>query len=241
MARAEVQETDGRAFDRLGDQAGGPKNRAPAPGPDADPDPDWQRAVDAIITAGRRLDRAGWVPATAGNLSCRLACGRIAITRSGGHKGFLGPDGVIEVDLDSRPARAGDRPSAETGLHCQIYALVPGSRAVLHGHSVAATALSLALPRGESLVFEGFELVKAFDPAASHLDRRRLLVVDNDQDIPRLCRTLAPLLGDLELPAYLIRGHGAYVWGRSMDEALHRLEALEFLLSCLLERRRFAS
>jgi methylthioribulose-1-phosphate dehydratase len=37
---------------------------------------------------------------------------------------------------------------------------------------------------------------------------------------------------------YLIRGHGAYVWAHDMDMALARLEGLEFLLSCALERRR---
>ena len=40
---------------------------------------------------------------------------------------------------------------------------------------------------------------------------------------------------------YLIRGHGVYVWGPSMDGALARLEALEFLLCCELERRRLAA
>ena len=36
-------------------------------------------------------------------------------------------------------------------------------------------------------------------------------------------------------PGYLIRGHGAYTWGRDMTEALRHTEALEFLLTCVLE------
>ncbi|MBX9702297.1 MAG: class II aldolase/adducin family protein, partial [Acetobacteraceae bacterium] len=36
-------------------------------------------------------------------------------------------------------------------------------------------------------------------------------------------------------PGYLIRGHGIYVWGSGMDQALMRLEALEFMLACELE------
>jgi methylthioribulose-1-phosphate dehydratase len=39
---------------------------------------------------------------------------------------------------------------------------------------------------------------------------------------------------------YLIRGHGVYIWAADMDTALARLEGLEFLLSCELERRRLA-
>ena len=44
--------------------------------------PAW--AVDAIVRAGRRMDRRGWVPATSGNIRVRLDDGDIAITRSGG-------------------------------------------------------------------------------------------------------------------------------------------------------------
>src|SRR4051812_20581026 len=60
-------------------------------------------AAAAIVLAGKRMDQLGWVPATAGNLSVRLAGAQVAITRSGVHKGFLEVSGVIQVDLDGRP------------------------------------------------------------------------------------------------------------------------------------------
>ena len=75
----------------------------------------------AIIEAGRRMDSRGWVPATAGNFSMRLEAGRIAITRSGFHKGFLTAESLMVVDGDGRPEESNARPSAETGLHCGIY------------------------------------------------------------------------------------------------------------------------
>ena len=34
----------------------------------------------------------------------------------------------------------------------------------------------------------------------------------------------------------LVRGHGLYVWGRSLDEAKRHLEGWEFLINCELER-----
>jgi methylthioribulose-1-phosphate dehydratase len=37
--------------------------------------------------------------------------------------------------------------------------------------------------------------------------------------------------------AYVIRGHGVYAWGTSVEHAFWRLEALEFLLQCEVERR----
>ncbi|MFC7475585.1 methylthioribulose 1-phosphate dehydratase [Dankookia sp. GCM10030260] len=197
-------------------------------------------ATAAIIAAGRRMDRFGWVPATAGNLSVRLADGAVAITRSGGHKGFLGADGVIRVGLDGQPLRAGDRPSAETGLHCGIYRRFPAAGAVLHGHSVAVTMLSRA--GGDAIPLAGYELLKAFPGLPTHDAAITLPVFDNDQDIPRLQRAVETRWdADGETPpGYLIRGHGIYVWGADMPIALLRLEALEFMLACELEARRAA-
>ena len=192
------------------------------------------RAQEDIIRAGRRMDQRGWVPATAGNISVRLSSS-IAITRSGGHKGFLDGFSVIEVDFDGRPVEQGDKPSAETLLHCQIYRRCAGAGAVLHGHSVAGTVLSVAEP-GHAIAFEGYELFKAFAGQTTHDQRLTLPLFDNDQDIGRLAAVIEPHLAAAPLGTY-IRGHGAYVWGPDMDAALARLEALEFLLECELARR----
>ncbi len=192
-------------------------------------------ASQAIIAAGRRMDQRGWVPATAGNISLRLSPDRIAITRSGGHKGFLTPSGVMQVDLDGQPLTADARPSAEAPLHCQIYRAFPDTGAVLHGHSVAGTVLSMEIAESE-LRIAGYEVQKAFAGQTTHEASLALPLFDNDQDIPRLARFVAPRLQGCVL-GYLIRGHGVYVWGADMDVALARLEGLEFLLDCELARR----
>jgi len=203
-------------------------------------DPAFATATAAIIAAGKRMDRFGWVPATAGNLSQRLPDGSVAITRSGGHKGFLTEAGVIRVDLAGAPLRPGDRPSAETGLHCGIYRRFPAAGAVLHGHSVAVTVLSRAA--GDAIRLAGYELLKAFPGLPTHDAAVDMPVLDNDQDIPRLQRGVETRWDALAepLPGYLIRGHGIYVWGADMPTALLRLEALEFMLACELEARRTA-
>ncbi|MBP0464318.1 methylthioribulose 1-phosphate dehydratase [Roseomonas sp. PWR1] len=195
-------------------------------------------AAAAIVAAGRRMDRMGWVPATAGNLSVRLGPGDVAITRSGGHKGFLAAADVIRVDLAGRPLDPGTKPSYETLLHCGIYRRFADAGAVLHGHSVAATVLSRRA--GDAIRLAGYELLKAFPGGPTHDAATDLPVLDNDQDIPRLQAALearwdaapdAP-------PGYVIRGHGVYVWGSGMDQAMARLEALEFMLLCHLEEGR---
>ena len=199
--------------------------------------PDW--AIAAIVEAGRRMDARGWVPATAGNISVRLDDARFAITRSGGHKGYLDASDVMQVGVDGCALTPG-RPSAETGLHAQIYRLAPRAGAVLHGHSVAGTVLSL-LPADQGrghIRFAGLEILKAFEGHATHDMSVDVPVFANDQDISRLAAAVEPhFAGGLPL-GYLIAGHGCYVWGPDMPTALARLEGLEFLLGCELEMRR---
>lgn len=195
-------------------------------------------AIEAIRAAGRRMDLRGWVPATAGNISVRLADGRIAITRSGFHKGFIPEDGVMAVDLAGRADEAHLRPSAETGLHCGIYRRFPSAGAALHGHSVPATVLSREA--GPAITLAGYELLKAFPGLPTHEAAIRLPVLDNDQDIPRLQSRVTQVWNadPMAPPGYVIRGHGVYVWAEDMPGALLRLEALEFMLACELETRR---
>lgn len=190
-----------------------------------------EAAAAAIIAAGSRADRLGWVPGTAGNFSVRLNDGSCAITVSGRHKGFLSPADVMVMALDGT-ARTAGVPSYETALHLALYRYDGAIGAVAHGHSVAATVLSRAAHDGITL--DGYELLKVLGlPPDGPV---KLAVFDNDQDIPRLAAQV--MAGLTAIPGYLIRGHGVYVWGTDMAQAMARLEALEFILACELEARR---
>lgn len=189
-----------------------------------------------LIDIGRILDARGWVPATSGNLSMRLDAERVLVTASGRHKGRLGPDDFLTVDLDGRPLSPG-KPSAETLLHTQIYAALPSADTVLHCHSPAATVLSRLLPGVRELVLNDYELLKAFPGIATHAVEVSIPIFDNEQDMISLAAKVAPYLAAHDagaVPAYLIRGHGLYVWGDSMEACERHLEALDFLLQCEL-------
>lgn len=195
-------------------------------------------AATAIVAAGRRMDAVGWVPATAGNISVRLGPDRVAITRSGRHKGMLAPQDVMAVDAAGAAIEPGAKPSYETLLHCGIYRRFPEAGAVLHGHSVANTVLSRRA--GGAIRLAGYELLKVFPGGPTHEAAVELPVLDNDQDIARLQAALDARWDSAPdaPPGYLIRGHGVYVWGPGMDQAMARLEALEFMLLCHLEEGR---
>jgi methylthioribulose-1-phosphate dehydratase len=192
-------------------------------------------AIAATIAAGRLFHGRGWVPATAGNFSFRLDARTLAVTVSGRHKGELGAADFMRVGLDGR-ALDRRKSSAETLLHCQVYRHDRDAGAVLHTHSPASTVLSRA---HDTIRLSGYELLKIFAGIQTHDTTVEVPVFENDQDIARLSRVVDAHMSTGEARhAYLIRGHGLYAWGRTVDEARHRVEALEFLFECELHERR---
>lgn len=196
-------------------------------------DSEFQRTAAEIIKAGVFLNSKGWVPATSSNFSARLSDGRIAITASGYHKGELVPEAIMLIDEEGRPVEPGKRPSAETLLHTALYKRFADIGAVLHTHSVNATVLS-RLSEGQ-LVFQDYELLKAFSGVETHEASNIVPVFGNDQNIPRLAAEVdAWMDSHPPIHGYLIAGHGLYTWGRTMAEALRHIEAFEFLFQCEL-------
>jgi methylthioribulose-1-phosphate dehydratase len=194
-------------------------------------------ASEEIAAFGRFASARGWVPATAGNYSCRADSAHAMVTRSGVDKGAIGPSDVALVPI------AGPIPpgmSAETPLHLARYR-DPAVGAVVHVHTVAATVLSRALePEGE-VRFAGYEMQKAFPEIATHAGEVVVPIFANDQDTAALAERVERRLearNDMWAPGYLLAGHGLYAWGASMTDAQRHLEALEFLLACTLEERR---
>jgi methylthioribulose-1-phosphate dehydratase len=193
----------------------------------------YEQAAREIIAAGQRLDARGLAPATAGNYSIRLGDGTIAITVSGRHKGRMNESDIMLIDAEAKPL-VDKKPSAETLLHTHIYKRYPHANAVLHTHSIPGVALTRFLPRNEYLTLEGYELLKAFPGIDTHATRIDLPVFSNTQDMRALSVAVDAKLED-NTPAYLIRDHGIYVWGRDMEEAERVAEALEHLLHCEIE------
>ncbi len=191
----------------------------------------------AIIDAGRFLYGRGWSPATSSNYSARLTSAEALLTVSGKHKGELGMDDLLAVDMAGQSLEEGKKPSAETLLHTQLYRWKPEIGAVLHTHSVNATVLS-RITLSDSLVFADYELQKAFTGISTHESQVEVPIFDNDQDIARLAARVQPWLEEHpDCVGYLIRGHGLYTWGAQMSDALRQIEAFEFLFECELKVR----
>jgi methylthioribulose-1-phosphate dehydratase len=193
-------------------------------------------AAASVIEAGRILAARGWVPATSGNLSCRIDAERIAVTASGIDKGSLTPADILTITLDEPPPKGS---SAETALHQLAYRRDPSVNAVLHVHSRSATLISRRMGHGggdEAAVrLRGYELLKAFATIRTHATEIAVPIFANDQDVDALAERVAARLPSFgPTPGFLIEGHGLYAWGRTMAEAHRHLEAFDFLFTCEL-------
>lgn len=195
-------------------------------------------AVATLAAIGRFAAERGWVPATAGNFSCRIDARTIAITRSGVDKGNLGTGQLAVLAIDA-PVPPGV--SAETPLHLARYRANAGIGAVVHVHTVAATVLSRLHAADRTLSLSGFEMHKSLQGVTTHESLVDIPIFTNAQDTAALAMTVEARLGpDPLVPGYLLAGHGLYVWGATMEDARRHLEGLEFLLACTLEERRLA-
>ncbi|MBL8344824.1 MAG: class II aldolase/adducin family protein [Rubrivivax sp.] len=102
---------------------------------------------EALVAALRRLDTLGMNRGSTGNLSHRSATGQgLWITPTGMGAGEIGADDLVWLDFDGR-SRGRWKPSSEAPFHQAVYAARPDLHAVVHCHSVNATALA-CLRRG---------------------------------------------------------------------------------------------
>jgi methylthioribulose-1-phosphate dehydratase len=191
--------------------------------------------VDELVRIGRRFDVRGWVLGTSGNFSIVTERDplRIAITRSGTHKGELMPDDILIIDGSAHVVEGRGTPSAETLLHLEILK-ARGAAAVMHTHSIWSTVLSGRHGDAGGLGVTGYEMLKGLDGVTTHEHREWLPILDNDQDMPRLAAEVRRVLGDN--PAchgFLLRRHGLYTWGKTPAGAVRHVEILEFLLESI--------
>jgi methylthioribulose-1-phosphate dehydratase len=202
------------------------------------------RAVElaaSLAEAAKGFYQRGWVLGTSGNFSAVVSLEplRLVITSSGFDKGRLTTDQFVQVDGDGKVVAGAGRPSDETKLHLAIVRHRP-AMAVLHTHSVWSTTLSALLINNGEIAISGYEMLKGLAGVHTHKHQESLPILDNSQNMDELARDLEELLHwRPDTHGFLLRGHGLYTWGGSVDEARRHVEILEFLLE-VVGRTHFA-
>jgi methylthioribulose-1-phosphate dehydratase len=185
-----------------------------------------------LAQIGRGFYARGWVLGTSGNFSAVVSREplRLAITSTGLDKGALTPAHFIEMDDAVQVVRGDGRPSAEALLHVAIVHGL-GAGAVLHTHSVWSTVLSGAHSVQGGVAIEGYEMLKGLEGVRTHQHREWLPIVENSQDMQELSgQVTTTLRQNPGIHGFLLREHGLYTWGSSLQEAKRHVEILEFLM-----------
>lgn len=185
------------------------------------------------------LFNRGWSLGTSSNYSIVVNRNplQLLITASGKDKGQLKSKDFVLVGEDGKPTTEGQpKPSAETFLHIVTAQHLKDVGSILHTHSVWGTLLSdLHFPEG-GITFEGYEMLKGLDGIITHEHSKWLPIFDNTQDIPTLAKEVAAKMQsdpDHIAHGYLIRKHGLYTWGKTLEEARRHIEVFEFLFEVL--------
>lgn len=105
----------------------------------------WQAEKEAVLEASQEMARKGLVVGAAGNVSMRLGDAELlAITPRGKNYRRLTVDQVQVIDFEGEPIEGDQPPSVETMMHVAAYRARGDIRAVVHTHSVYASALAVA-------------------------------------------------------------------------------------------------
>jgi len=99
-----------------------------------------------LLASTRRLSAAGLNSGTSGNLSVRIE-GGLLITPSSVPPEQMGPEDLVAIDHQGQPLAGrvmvpGRSPSSEWRLHADLLRQRPEIQAVVHCHSIHATALA---------------------------------------------------------------------------------------------------
>lgn len=137
----------------------------------------------------------------------------------------------LTLTLSRQPAAAGKgrgrsrTPSVDVEIHRAIYALT-GARAIVHAHPVQAVALSLHRRDVVPVDVEGIH----------HLQRVPVVGANTIESYRKMPRILPGVLREHRIA--VMRGHGSYAIGATLEEALHLTSALEFSAAILSKSSR---
>ena len=112
-----------------------------------------ESACAAIVETGHALIEKKLVAGSWGNISCRIDAQNIAITPSGHGYETLTPEDVVIINRDGEVVEGKHIPSSELKVHTAIYNAYPEAGAVIHTHSIYASALA-AMHQGVPAIIE---------------------------------------------------------------------------------------
>ena len=192
----------------------------------------FDSAKALIVETAQQLTQKGYLMATGGNLSVRIARqSALAITPSNYDYMKMLPEDICILDFALNVLEGQRKPSVESGMHAAIYRVRPDVNAIVHTHQVYASALTLIRTPIPSL----------FDEQSRFLGRSVNIIPYAPSGTGMLANTISRHIRDHN-NAYMLQNHGALVFGHDMERAVHNVEILEkcslaYLLALCTDRK----
>ena len=183
------------------------------------------RIYEQFRDIGRDMYVDRLISSHGGNLSVRFG-DRLIIKRRGAMLGQLKPHDLVETGLeknDSGVALA----STELIVHRAIYRATP-ALAVVHAHPRTAIAFSLSRDEITPIDNEGSYLLKKVP----------VIAVEMASGSPEMAQAVATALQEYKI--VMLRGHGSFAVGQTLDEAFQWTSALEECCQIILTAKLIA-
>ncbi len=174
----------------------------------------YQSERETIIRYAKLMYTEHLVSATSGNISVRLKDREdaFAITPSSENYMSMTEDRIVIMTTDGEilEAAEGAKPSSEWRLHAEFYRSKEEVNAVVHTHSVYATAFAVAHKTIPQILIEMKVFLKGGVPLAPYAPNGSL----------ELARNTVSVIGDKG--ACLMENHGVVAVGENLEKAYTR-------------------
>ncbi len=173
--------------------------------------------ADQICQTMKRIYDRKETTVSGGNLSIRDKNGHIWVSPSGGDKGNLQHDDVLEILPDGTVI--GTKPaSLETPIHQAILKARPDFKAVLHAHSPAAVALSIVHETPETMLY----------PALANTAGKIKVAVYGAPGSDTLAENVAKVFAE-GYDVAILENHGLFLGSaKGMQHAFEMFDAIDF-------------
>ena len=181
-----------------------------------------------VREANLRIVAEGLVLLNWGNVSAVDRDGDVLVIKpSGMAYQAMTAEAMVTVSLSTGKALEGARrPSSDTPTHLELYRAFPGIKAIVHTHSLYATAWAQA---GRDIPVLGTTHADCFDGSVpvTRSMRENEIRDDYERNTGKVIVERFRKIDPMRVPAVLVRGHGPFTWGGSIEEAVENAIVLE--------------
>jgi len=177
-----------------------------------------------LVDTGKKLYDKGLSPGFSGNLSIRYGK-YFLVTPSGCPLGDFQKEDVVLIDKDFKVIDGKRKPSSESKMHIEIYAIRPDIEAIIHCHAPKASAFAVAnVPLSQPVLAESIFHLGPIPIAKYHLP-----------STIEIAKETAKYFDTHDV--VLMQNHGVVLGAKSLYDAYYKMETVEYTAEVILNAK----